>query len=76
MGNMRYSILEDGSWASCCPVQSFPGAMALKIEGFCSWWSAQSDSTRGRLLRTGVGYTAISLALECLSYIQMFEVND
>lgn len=41
MGNMRYSILEDGSWASCCPVQSFPGAMALKIEGFCSWWSAR-----------------------------------
>jgi serine/threonine protein kinase len=34
--NVRYQVHPDGTWEYRCPLQLFPGAMALKIEGFRS----------------------------------------
>jgi serine/threonine protein kinase len=42
--NARYFVQRDGSWEYCFPLQLFPGAMKLKIEGLREHW-------RGRFLR-------------------------
>jgi serine/threonine protein kinase len=39
--NVRYQVHPDGTWEYRCPLQLFPGAMALKVEGFRAWWGAQ-----------------------------------
>lgn len=38
--NTRYAIQPDGSWEYRCPLQLFPGAMKLKVAGFCQQWGA------------------------------------
>src|SRR5262249_41320865 len=38
--NTRYFIRPDGSWEYRVPLQIFPGAMRLKVAGFCSQWAA------------------------------------
>jgi serine/threonine protein kinase len=50
----RCSILPDGSWEFRFPLQLFPGAMKLKVEGFRQQWQArvvqkQGDSYRLQL---------------------------
>jgi hypothetical protein len=48
--NSRYFIQSDGSWEYRCPMQLFPGAMQLKVAGFCQHWN-------GRVVRhTGDSY--------------------
>jgi serine/threonine protein kinase len=39
--NVRYTVHNDGTWEYRCPLQLFPGAMALKVEGFRAWWGAR-----------------------------------
>ncbi|MFO0881475.1 MAG: protein kinase [Gemmataceae bacterium] len=39
--NSRYTIQADGSWLYRCPFAIFPGAMAMKVEGFRDHWKAR-----------------------------------
>ncbi|MBY0232818.1 MAG: protein kinase [Gemmataceae bacterium] len=39
--NSRYRVLPDGSWEYRCPMQLFPGAMAVKMAGFVAYWHAR-----------------------------------
>src|SRR5262249_47927423 len=39
--NVRYFIQSDGTWEYRCPLQLFPGAMPLKVAGFCEQWNGR-----------------------------------
>src|SRR5262249_50233897 len=43
----RYFIRPDGSWEYRCPLQLYPGAMKLKVAGFCSQWDAWAVREEG-----------------------------
>lgn len=45
--NSRYTVDGDGTWEYRCPLQLYPGAMELKVEGFQSWWGAQVTQQSG-----------------------------
>ena len=45
--NSRYFIHPDHSWEYHCPIQLFPGAMQLKIEGLRAHWEASIASQKG-----------------------------
>jgi serine/threonine protein kinase len=45
--NTRYAVHPDGCWEYRCPLQLFPGAMALKVEGFRAWWGARITRQTG-----------------------------
>ncbi|MGL4552282.1 MAG: protein kinase domain-containing protein [Gemmataceae bacterium] len=45
--NVRYLVHPDGTWGYRCPLQLFPGAMGLKIEGFRAWWGARVTKQDG-----------------------------
>ncbi|MFQ3650947.1 MAG: protein kinase, partial [Gemmataceae bacterium] len=45
--NTRYIIHADGSWEYRCPLQLYPGAMELKVQGFCTWWGAKVKHQSG-----------------------------
>ena len=45
--NSRYTVHADGTWEYRCPLQLYPGAMQLKVEGFQSWWGAQVTHQSG-----------------------------
>ena len=39
--NSRYFIQPDGTWLYRLPLALFPGAMQLKVEGFCQHWNGR-----------------------------------
>ncbi len=39
--NLRYKVLPGGIWEYQCPVQVFPGAVRLKVDGFRQHWGAR-----------------------------------
>jgi hypothetical protein len=50
----RYTVHPDGTWEYRCPARLFPGALPLKLEGFCREWGgrplhAKAGSVRFRL---------------------------
>jgi serine/threonine protein kinase len=45
--NCRYSVHPDSSWEYRCPIQLFPGAMSLKVEGLRTHWNASIASQDG-----------------------------
>jgi hypothetical protein len=49
--NTRYFIRDDGAWEYRCPVQMFPGAMKLKVAGFCGQWNARLVGEDGESFR-------------------------
>jgi serine/threonine protein kinase len=46
-----HTVHSDGTWECRCPVRLFPGAIQLKVEGFCEEWGATvvQDGARLRL---------------------------
>jgi serine/threonine protein kinase len=40
-GNVRCTVLPGGVWEYRCPVQVFPGAVRLKVDGFRQQWGAR-----------------------------------
>jgi hypothetical protein len=49
--NTRYFVQPDGSWEYHCPLQLFPGAMKLKVAGFCEQWGAWAVEEEGESFR-------------------------
>ena len=45
--NARYFVRPDGSWEYRCPLQLFPGAMELKLDGFREHWRARIAQQEG-----------------------------
>jgi serine/threonine protein kinase len=45
--NCRYFVHPDSSWEYRCPIQLFPGAMHLKVEGLRTHWNASIASQQG-----------------------------
>ncbi len=40
--NSRYFVHGDGFWSYSCPVQIFPNALKLKLDGFKMYWNAKA----------------------------------
>ena len=49
--NCRYFVHPDRSWEYRCPIQLFPGAMQLKVEGFRTHWNASIAPSRATRTR-------------------------
>src|SRR5262249_14783211 len=45
--NSRYFVHPDGTWEYRIPLQLFPGAMKLKVAGFCQQWGAWAVREEG-----------------------------
>src|SRR5262249_25177139 len=57
--NVRYSILPDGSRVYRCPVElTFPGALALKVEGLRAHWHARLTARGGNAYRLVIDLAA------------------